>query len=216
MILAINKSAGMTSHDVVQQLRRITGERRIGHAGTLDPLAEGVLVVGIGRESTRQLSTSVQAEKEYEATIRLGVTSTTDDDEGEKTTVSVAVPPERSVIEAALPAFVGTIQQTPPVYSAVKLAGQEAYKRVRRGEHVTMEPRTVEIRRVDLLAYDWPTLRIRLVTGKGVYIRAFARDLGERLGTGAYLDHLVRTRVGSFTRDQALTLEQYVAQFRQL
>ncbi|MBI4449908.1 hypothetical protein HY634_02520, partial [Candidatus Uhrbacteria bacterium] len=170
-IIAIWKSKGPTSHDVVDAVRRITGERRVGHAGTLDPMAEGVLVVGIGREATKRLSTEVAKEKEYRATIRLGATSTTDDAEGEIQAHDLAKfqnpkskcqtnpkiqNPNRDNIERTLRQFVGQIQQVPPAYSAVKLKGTPAYKLARQGHVVDLKPRTVEMKEIELLEYTPP------------------------------------------------------------
>lgn len=206
-ILAIWKPRGPTSHDIVDEVRKITGERRVGHAGTLDPLAEGVLVVGVGREATRKLAEIVAKEKEYVATARLGMTSTTDDEEGIKERVAVARKPTRSNVGAVLKQFTGVIQQAPPVYSAVKVKGKAAYARARRGERLSLKPRTAEIKRIAVIAYRWPILKLRVVTGPGVYIRALARDIGAALGTGGYLASLTRTRVGRFSRSNSVTLD---------
>jgi len=208
-LIAINKSVGPTSHDVLQTLRRITGEKRIGHAGTLDPLASGVLVVGIGRDATRQLNEAVQKEKEYLATITLGQNSTTDDQEGEKETVPVAKQPMTDQVREVVKGFTGSIKQVPPLYSAVKIHGQEAYKRARRGEKLNMPPRDVDIFAITLVSYAYPNLVLQVTTGPGAYIRSLARDIGEKLKTGGYLQALVRTRVGQFTLDQALSIEEF-------
>ena len=209
--IAIWKPKGPTSHDIVDAVRRITGEQRVGHAGTLDPMAEGVLVIGIGREATKQLATIVGHEKEYIATIRLGATSTTDDAEGEMTENPNAKiqMPNREDIERVLPRFIGLISQQPPAYSALKIRGVPAHRRVRRGEEVTLAPREVTIRTIDVLAYAWPTLDLRVTCGPGVYIRALARDIGAALGCGGYLTALARTRVGTFMKESAQTLEQF-------
>ncbi|MBI2483145.1 tRNA pseudouridine(55) synthase TruB [Candidatus Uhrbacteria bacterium] len=214
MITAIWKPIGPTSHDIVNAIRRITGERRVGHAGTLDPLASGVLVIGIGRESTRTLDAIVRGEKEYVATIRLGATSTTDDAEGTITAYAgntAAAPPTTTQVTDALRAFVGRIAQTPPAYSAVKLHGTPAYRRMRRGETVTLASRMVDVHAIDVLSYAWPELQLRIVCGAGVYIRAIARDLGHALGVGGYLTALERTRVGTHTHATAQTVEAFAA-----
>ncbi len=197
-IVAVYKPAGMTSHDVIDAIRRRTGIKKVGHAGTLDPFAQGVLVVGVGREATRQLGRFVKREKEYRAKIKLGWNSTTDDVEGEKEEVQVSQIPSRQEIETVLASFQGEITQVPPRYSAIKISGRPAYKRVRSGEEVEMSARTVFIHELEILAYTWPTLTIRTVTSSGTYIRALARDIGEKLHTGAYLEELERTRVGSY------------------
>jgi tRNA pseudouridine55 synthase len=210
-IFGVYKPIGITSHDVVDLLRKKFREQKIGHAGTLDPLACGVLVIGIGKSSTKKLASVVAKEKEYIATVRLGVTSTTDDEEGEKT-INLNPPaggqipnPER--IQDALREFIGEIMQVPPVYSAVKVKGKEAYKRARKGESVQLAPRRVLVKDIEILKYRWPLLTLRIVTGPGVYIRALARDLGATLGCGAYLSALERTRVGEFTKEHAKNLD---------
>jgi len=208
-IIAIYKPKGPTSHDVVDMVRRATGEKRVGHAGTLDPLATGVLVIGVGRDATRQLGTIVKKEKEYIATIALGVNSTTDDEEGEKVHIPIArTPPQAQVQDALLP-FVGHIQQVPPVYSAVHVDGKRAYKRAREGQEVVLKPRSVHVVNIKLLAYRWPILKIQVTTGPGAYIRALARDIGKSLGTGGYLKELERIRVGIYDKEKAVSLEEF-------
>lgn len=213
MFVTIWKPKGPTSHDVVDAVRRITEKRRVGHAGTLDPMAEGVLVIGVGRDATRQLKEIVGQEKEYVATVWLGATSTTDDAEGEITQTQNAERSVRGEIENVLKQFVGAISQTPPTYSAVKIRGTPAHRRVRRGEDVQLEPRTIDIKAIELLGYEWPELELRIVCGPGTYIRALARDIGRALGTGGYLTRLTRTRVGAHTRETALTIEQFRVQW---
>lgn len=212
-IFAVYKPKGPTSNDVVQDVKRIVKDK-VGHAGTLDPLAEGVLVVGVG-EATKKLSSEVKKEKEYLAKIKLGETSTTDDEEGEKT-AGVGGKPERSAVESAVGEFLGKIKQRPPVYSAVKIRGKEAYKFARRGEKPVLLEREAEIKELEILDYKWPYLELRAVTGPGVYIRSLARDIGEKLGTGAYLAELKRTRVGDFTADKAISLENLKKQWSNL
>ena len=208
MIFAVYKPKGLTSNDVLNRLRRAAQTKVVGHAGTLDPLAEGVLVVGIGRESTKQLAKEVAKEKEYRAIIRLGVTSTTDDEEGEKCQWVVSRYPDRTDVEHAVQKFTGTILQRPPIYSAIKLQGKEAYKRARKGEVIVMEQRKVEIKNSIIVSYEWPNLTLNVTTGPGVYIRSLARDIGEELGVGGYLFYLRRTRVGQWTAKEALSLAQ--------
>lgn len=202
-VVGVYKPVGPTSHDVVDRVRQITGEKRVGHAGTLDPLAKGVLVVAVGREFTKQLSEHVGQEKEYVAEVKLGETSTTDDSEGIKTPSNSAFgkggeSPDFETIKKIAGSFVGEIWQTPPLYSAVKVKGKEAYKYARKGEEVMMEPRKREVNEIEVLEYKWPILKIRVVTGKGVYVRSLARDIGAKLGVGGYMASLVRTRVGNF------------------
>ena len=212
-IFAVWKPVGPTSNDVLNQIRKIAGTRHVGHAGTLDPLAEGVLVVGIGREATKKLKDAVGAEKEYIADVYLGATSTTDDEEGTKKHSHILENVRMSVIENVIKEFVGKIQQTPPIYSALKIKGRPAYKYARGGETLEMKPREVEIKSIEIIKYEWPHLALKVITGPGVYIRALARDLGERLGCGAYLSGLVRTRIGLFTKGKVITLQDLKNEF---
>ena len=200
-IIAVYKPPGMTSHDVIDEIRRRTGIKKVGHAGTLDPFARGVLVVGIGREATRQLGKLVKLEKEYLAKMKLGWNSTTDDVEGEKEEINVSRIPSREEIESVLATFQGEITQVPPRYSAIKISGQAAYRRVRKGEEVEMPERSVVIKELEILDFQWPYLTIRTVTSSGTYIRVLARDIGAKLNTGAYLEELERTRVGAYAAE---------------
>jgi tRNA pseudouridine55 synthase len=208
-IVAIYKPKGKSSHWVINLVRRITGIKKVGHAGTLDPLAEGVLVVAIGREFTKKINTELKKEKEYLATIKLGEVSTTDDEEGEKQTIFNKIPPTINDIEAMKSTFVGNIWQRPPIYSAIKVRGHNAYEYARKGQEIRLEKRERFIRSIDVLEYDYPLLKLKVITGPGVYIRSLARDLGEKLGTGGYLAGLVRTRVGEFTIKEAIKIESY-------
>lgn len=205
-IVALYKPVGPTSHDMVDEVRKIVGTRRVGHAGTLDPLASGIMILGIGK-ATKQLGTLSHLDKEYRATIYLGEISTTDDAEGKKTKRTVDHPPPESEIKAVLTRFEGKIEQTPPVYSAVKIRGKEAYKYARSGKKVTLKPRSVLINRLILETYAWPRLTLNINCGPGVYIRALARDIGKALGTGAYLESLERLRVGKYK--SAISLPEF-------
>lgn len=196
-IFAVYKPVGPTSHDLINQLRRLTGERRIGHAGTLDPLASGVLVVAIGREATKKLHHYQAAEKEYKVVIRLGAESATDDEEGKKAIISDQ-PPSLAAIKRAIRSQLGQIEQTPPAYSAIKIKGRAAYRLARRGQEVELKPRRVLIKEIELLRYVWPELELTVTTGAGVYIRSLARDLGRILKVGGYVKKLERTRVGEY------------------
>ena len=209
-IFAVNKPIGMTSHDVVNLVRKKTGIKRVGHGGTLDPLATGVLVIAVGRENTKKLNEYVKGEKEYVAEIKLGFNSATDDEEGEKTLRQAQGKPNptEKLIKQTLKKFVGKIQQTPPLYSAIKIAGKEAYKYARKGKTVELKPREVEIKKIELLSYKYPILKLKIVCGPGVYIRSLARDIGEKLKTGAYMSGLTRTRVAEFTLENALQLDE--------
>ena len=205
-IFAVYKEAGMTSHDVVDAVRRCTGRKKVGHAGTLDPGATGVLVIGVGRPATRKLGQVAGQEKEYVTRVKLGARSSTDDREGEIEPVSFSQPPSCQQVREALKSFQGHILQKPPAFSAIKIGGRAAYRLARARKPVDLPAREVEAKEVELLAYDWPFVDLRLVTGSGFYVRSLARDLGEMLGTGGYVEELERTRVGSYTKDDAVRL----------
>jgi len=199
-ILNINKPCGWTSHDVVARVRRVAGERRVGHAGTLDPLAEGVLPVLVGRAT--RLADYIQAQpKTYVATIALGTATTTDDAEGSV----VASAPVPAFDAAVLEPFRGEIQQMPPAHSALKVDGQRAYAVARRGGAVKLEPRRVMIYDLRILAEE--PLILEVACSKGTYIRSLARDIAQALGTVGHLAHLVRTRVGPFLLSTAVTID---------
>jgi len=204
-ILNVNKPRGLTSHDVVNRVRTVARQREVGHAGTLDPMATGVLLLCLGR-ATRLAEYLMDSPKTYRARIRLGIATDTDDAEG----AIIAERPadiDRAAVEAALERFRGRILQVPPVYSALKREGQPLYKLARRGVTVEREPRPVEIYRLDLTAWEPPELTLEVVCSPGTYIRALARDLGESLGCGAHLTGLVRLASGDFRLEDAVELE---------
>ncbi len=203
-VLLIDKPVGISSFDCVRELRRVTGERKIGHAGTLDPLASGLMIMLFGAATKRAAEFS-KLDKTYVAEITLGETSTTDDNEGEKTAVSTAQPTKKE-IEQALYSFVGRITQTPPQFSAIKVGGRRAYKSARAGQDVTIEPREVTIHSAKLLGYIYPKVRFVVRVSSGTYIRSLARDLGEKLSAGAYLSGLVRTSIGDIKLESAAAL----------
>lgn len=204
-LFAVYKPKGPTSYDIVRQIKKVIGKKeKIGHAGTLDPLASGVLVIAIGREATKKISETVRKEKEYIAKIKLGETSVTDDEEGEKTAWEFSDKPSKEDIEKILMEFTGEIMQTPPIYSAIKVKGDEAYKLARKGKEVKLEPRKALVKEIEIISYEWPYLILRVTTGPGVYIRSLARDIGEKLDVGGYLADLERTRVGDFTKEGAI------------
>lgn len=205
-IFIIDKAPGMTSHDVVARVRRIIRQKRVGHAGTLDPMATGVLPVVVGR-ATRLVEYLAEADKAYRATVRLGATSDTYDREGVITSVAGAVMPSRDEIERALDGFRGKIEQVPPMHSALKVGGQKLYELARQGIEVERKARSVTISRLEIEAYLPPYLQLFVECSKGTYIRSLAFDLGEKLGMGALLDGLERTRVGGFMVEDAITLE---------
>ena len=221
-LVIVDKPGGMTSHDVVARVRRLAGTRRVGHAGTLDPMATGVLVVGV-EKATRLLGHLALTEKEYAATIRLGQATVTDDAEGE------VLPPDESPqapvseitpdrLRAALASFTGEISQVPPRISAIKVGGERAYRLARSGATPELAARTVTVSRLDLL--NWrpggPGLLdadVAVTCSSGTYIRAIARDLGARLGTGGHLTALRRTRVGPYLIESARTLDELAAKY---
>ncbi|MCP4007297.1 MAG: tRNA pseudouridine(55) synthase TruB [bacterium] len=205
--LVIDKPSGMTSHDVVQRVRRWAKQRRVGHLGTLDPLATGVLPIALG-EATKLSQLLTHGEKSYRGRVRLGIDTTTYDREGEVLRECEGPWPSEEDLRKALETFIGEIQQTPPPYSAIKTGGQAAYRRVRRGEQVTLEPRTVTISRLELLDYEPPFASIDVDCSAGTYLRALANDLGKLVKVGGHLWELVRTRSGPFRIEQSLPLDE--------
>lgn len=206
-IIGVYKPVGPSSFDMIRRLRILTGVKKIGHAGTLDPLARGILVVGIGRSACRSLEKEVKKEKEYLAVIKLGEESTTDDQEGKKTIKENINRPSKKEILEILPQFQGKIEQVPPFFSAIKIKGKRAYQLARQGQRPIIKSRLVEIKNIELLEYQWPYLEIKVLTGPGVYVRSLARDLGQKLNCGGYLFDLERTRVGEFNKDNSIYLE---------
>jgi len=212
----VDKPGGMTSHDVVSRVRRMAGTRRVGHGGTLDPMATGVLVVGVER-ATRLLTYVVGTEKGYSATIRLGQSTVTDDAEGEVTATVAATSVTESAVRDTLVAFVGEVDQVPSAVSAIKVGGVRSYARVRQGEEVALAARRIRISRLDVLAVR-PVdggvvvdVDVDLTCSSGTYVRAIARDLGVALGVGGHLTALRRTFVGGFTLDEATPLDALAA-----
>lgn len=206
-ILNINKPIGITSHDVVARIRKLLKQKRVGHAGTLDPAASGVLPICIG-QGTRIAEYLSESGKAYQAEIVFGVVTDTYDGEG--TIVRIADVPDLTMLQISevLQHFLGPQMQMPPRYSAIKIQGQPAYKRVRSGEDISLAARPVVIRDLHILAWDTPRLTLAVECSKGTYIRSLAYDLGEQLGCGAHLGALVRTRSGPFSLSESSTLEQ--------
>lgn len=206
-LVVVDKPAGVTSHDVVSRVRRLAGTRKVGHAGTLDPMATGVLLVGINR-ATRLLGHLMLTTKAYDATIRLGVTTHTDDAEGDIVTTMPTDGVTDDAVRAGLAAMVGVIDQRPSAVSAIKVDGRRAYDRVRAGEQVELPPRRVRIDAIDVTRIDLPEVDISVRCSSGTYIRALARDLGESLRVGGHLTALRRTSVGPFGLGDARTLDE--------
>lgn len=211
-ILILDKPEGLTSMDVCRRIRRrlvnagAPKRVKVGHGGTLDPLATGVLVILVGK-ATKRCNEIMDGPKRYIAAVDLSCFSTTDDREGEQAPVQIDTHPTLEHVRAACEQFTGTIQQTPPIYSAMKVGGKRAYKLARAGETPKMEPRPVTIHSIDIISYDFPIATLDIHCGKGTYIRSLARDLGKALHTGGMLTALRRTAVEPFTIEQAITLE---------
>jgi tRNA pseudouridine55 synthase len=205
-LLNIHKPAGLTSRRVVDRVAKLVRPQKAGHAGTLDPLATGVLIVCVGK-ATRLIEFVQEQPKTYEAKFVLGCQSDTDDITG--TVSDVAVPSEitRAQIEEALPAFCGQIQQVPPSFSAVHVGGRRAYEMARRGEEVAIDARAVAVYRLQLTRFEYPEIDLVIECGSGTYVRSIGRDLGQALGCGAVMSALVRTRIGPFRIEDAVTLE---------
>jgi tRNA pseudouridine55 synthase len=210
-ILLIDKPKTWTSFDVVNYIRRMVATAedkkpknvKVGHTGTLDPLATGLLVVLVGKEYTRRAMEWSKLDKTYEVTMKLGETSTTADGEGEKSVVSSKSPSSEEVV-VALAKFTGDIMQTPPIYSALKIGGVRAYKLAREGKEVILEPRPAKIYSNELTEYSYPFVKFVSSVSSGTYIRSLVEDIGKELGSGAYMSDLRRTRIGDFELDNAL------------
>jgi tRNA pseudouridine55 synthase len=213
-LLVLDKPGGITSRAAVDRaLRWFPRGTRMGHTGTLDPLATGVLVLCLGA-ATRLTEYVQRMGKTYRTVLRLGARSDTDDADGAITPVAGATPPEPAAVAAALAGFVGTVAQVPPAYSAAKVTGRRAYDLARQGQDVTLQARPVQIHGIDVLRYEYPLLELEVRCGKGTYIRSLARDLGERLGCGALVQALRRTRVGPFTAAEGVPPEADAAAAR--
>lgn len=228
--LLVNKPGGFTSHDVVAVARRMLKIKKIGHAGTLDPMATGLLILGVGK-ATKKLGSIIGLPKTYTAEITLGATSTTDDKEGviepftapatagvhdvdsrvrgNGTSLEILpLTPTLKEIETCLKKFIGEQQQTPPQFSAIKINGQRAYKIARQGKIVELKPRTITIYDIRLISYEYPLINIETSVSSGTYIRSLARDIGQALKTGAYLSRLERTSIGEYKLDDAIELDK--------
>ncbi len=208
----IDKTAEMTSFGVVARIRRVLTEQngkktKVGHTGTLDPFATGLMILVVGKECKNAEKYS-KLDKTYQATIRLGQTSTTGDPEGEITDIS-DVKPNRADIELTLKKFTGKITQSPPIFSAIKIGGQRAYKLARKGEKIEMPKRQVTVYNIELIDYSYPEIRIKARVSSGTYIRSLAEDIGTSLGTGAYCNQLRRTEIAKWNVKDAQKLSDY-------
>jgi tRNA pseudouridine55 synthase len=211
-VLLLDKPAGMTSFGVVARIRRILSQQagkkvKVGHTGTLDPFATGLMILVVGKEC-RNAEHYSKLDKTYEATFRLGQSSSTGDPEGEISDVSDRQPSQEE-LERVLAAFVGDIEQQPPVYSAIKINGQRAYKLARKGEDITMPTRRVAIHSLELMDYTYPELKVRAHVGSGTYIRSLAVDIGAALKTGAYCTQLRRTTIDTWNVEDAHSLQDF-------
>ncbi|GAA4367097.1 tRNA pseudouridine(55) synthase TruB [Nocardioides caricicola] len=214
-LVVVDKPGGMTSHDVVSRVRRLAGTRKVGHAGTLDPMATGVLVLGVNR-ATRLLGHLMLTDKGYDATIKLGVATTTDDAEGEVVATASTEGLDEATIRSAAAEFVGDLMQVPTAVSAIKVDGKRAYQRVRDGEEVELKARPVTVHELTVTDVRGDELDVSVRCTSGTYIRAIARDLGARLGVGGHLTALRRTAVGPYDLSVAHTLEDLSDEFRLL
>lgn len=229
MFLLIDKPKGLSSHAVINKVRRVTGERRVGHAGTLDPNATGLLIVGVSRDSTRKLGDlSRNTKKIYIAEIFLGEERDTDDAEGETLPHSIhkfvqgqndnsghMSVPTLSNVKTVIKSFLGEQMQIPPIYSAIKIKGQKAYDIARKGNNPKLAARKVTIYSIRLLQYVFPTLEIEIEVSSGTYIRSLARDIGRTLGTSAYLQNLRRTKIATYTIEKAVHLDELTPDYWQ-
>jgi tRNA pseudouridine55 synthase len=212
-ILPFYKPYEWTSFGLVARVRKMLTDKlgakiKVGHAGTLDPLATGVIILCTGR-ATKRVEEFQQHTKEYIATLKLGATTASYDREHPENATFPTDHITKDLVTQVLQTFIGKIEQIPPEYSACKVGGEHAYKLIRKGQEVTLKPKTLVIDEIELLSYEMPQIQIRVVCSKGTYIRALARDIGTALGSGAYLTALKRTRIGSFTLDDCLTLEDF-------
>lgn len=208
MFLLIDKPKGLTSHDVIDRVRAVTGEKKVGHAGTLDPNATGLLIVGVGRDATKMLGgLSKETNKEYVAEVVLGEERDTDDIEGKVITEYIGEKPSRKAVENTLSIFLGEQEQKPPAYSAIKLKGKKAYQLARMGERPDLKLRKITVFNIKLLKYEYPKLVFICLVSSGTYIRSLARDIGKKLLTGAYLGNLRRTKIGKYNVSDAIPLE---------
>lgn len=206
-ILVINKPSGITSHDVVDRVRKIVGLRQVGHAGTLDPMATGVLIVLVG-PATKLSSQFLGLDKVYSAVIKLGYISDTYDKTGKIEERDLNLIPDEVEIKKVLEKFIGVIDQVPPMYSAKKVQGRKLYELARQGKEIVRQPNKITIYNLELKEYNYPLIKIVVECSTGTYIRSLAYDIGQELKTGAYLEELVRLSVGDYDLKQAIDLEK--------
>lgn len=206
--ILINKPLKLSSHTVVSRLRKISGIKKIGHAGTLDPLATGLLILAIGREYTKKIDQYVKLDKEYVAEIFFGAESETYDREGEIKNTYSGTRIKKKIIRQALDKWQGEVKQVPPIFSAKKIKGQKLYNLARQGKEIEIPSHLVKISKIKILKYRWPILKIKISCGSGTYIRSLAHDLGRDLNCGAYLYSLSRTKIGKNKLSRAIKLDR--------
>ena len=209
--ILINKPVGPTSHDIISKLRKITGMKKIGHAGTLDPFASGLLIVAIGREATKRIDQFVKQDKEYVAKLQLGAISDSHDLTGKIVESDKPRVPAEDEIKKVLLKFIGELEQIPPMFSAKKVAGKKLYKLARKGEVVERQPSLINVYGIEVLKYQWPVLELKVKCSTGTYVRVLAYNIGTALGCGAYLTQLQRTKIGDYDIKKAVALEQLTA-----
>ena len=208
MILNIHKPIGWTSFDVVKKIRGIVREKKVGHGGTLDPFAEGVLIIGTGRD-TKQLTTITAEDKSYTATIQLGEMTNTQDTEGDIIETKLVPELSQDKVEQVLNSFLGSSFQTPPMYSAKKVNGQRLYKLARKNIEVKREPVEIQIKDINLDDFNGSTITFSAICSKGTYIRVLGKEIAEKLGTVGYLKSLIRTQVGGFSIDESQSIQEF-------
>jgi tRNA pseudouridine55 synthase len=208
MIIPINKPAGITSHTVVNKLRKHYGIKKIGHAGTLDPFATGVLILLVGRESTKRSQELMKQDKIYRTKLKLGYISDTYDKDGVIQEYNIQKVPIRSEIDQIIASFIGEISQIPPMYSAIKINGKKMYELARKGQKVDIPPRLVNIYNITVLDYAYPYLTLDISCSSGTYIRSLGYDIGMKLGTGAYLEELERRQSGEYNIENCYTIDK--------
>lgn len=214
--LLVDKPAGWTSFDAVKYIRSIISKAtglpvkkiKVGHSGTLDPFATGLLILLVGKKYTTKAESLLKQDKSYDVVLELGKTSTTGDPEGDITISKTSKQPSIEQIKAVLMAFTGEIEQTPPIYSAIRIGGVRAYKLARENKTVSIEPRKVKIYAIDVQTYEYPYLKFRVKVSSGTYIRSLVSDIGNRLGTGAYTNELRRISIGNYSILSAHTIDQ--------
>ena len=214
-VILINKELRWTSFDVVKKIRNLLRVKKVGHAGTLDPLATGLLIVCAGKK-TKQINKFMDWEKEYTGTMVIGKTTPSVDLETEVNSEKSVEHISKEDVISTSKKFIGKLMQVPPIYSALKKDGEPLYKKARKGEKVKIDPREVESKEFEITKIDFPEVHFRLVCSKGFYVRSLVHDFGEELGVGAYMSQLERTRIGEFTLDDAQTVDQFKQSIEQL